>query len=120
MSEAGDVEHGYLVVRRRWLTGVRRIQPMGRPVRECLPVPGSDSVVLLGDWANAGEPRWRPNLICVRLDGHQEWAVDYGLERDLFSTIRWKGAGLQGYTWNGYLVEIDPKTADTLSRQFAH
>ncbi len=82
----------------------------GLAIREIIPTPAQDGLLLLLEPAPPGY-RTVGNLVCVNLEGEVEWwaeLTDTGT--DNYTAFRVNNEGITAYSWNGFSCQIDPRT----------
>jgi hypothetical protein len=104
------IESGKLIIRR----GDDRLAPIiadfkGIPVYKVLPFSSGDGCLVLLDPGFSKAPTFE-NLLCVKSSGHVEWRAQLPDSHDAFVDVLFVGEAIEGRTWNGYRVEIDPAT----------
>jgi hypothetical protein len=94
--------------------------PLGWPVEEVAPLPGTARAVVLLDYmATPTVPL--ENLLCVDCDGQMIWRARLPTTSSAEAYISFEliGDRLFANTWSGQRVTLDPVTGEVLDSRFA-
>jgi outer membrane protein assembly factor BamB len=116
-----SIEESDLVVREA-NTGqlVWKGQPDNYPVETVLPIPDAEDCIVLLKYNSGPADGDFHNLLRCRPDGEVVWRANLPNPgtSDFYVTISWKDGVLVGYSWSGYLADIDPATGKIVSMLF--
>jgi hypothetical protein len=91
-------------------------ESVGVPVAATLPL-GSDLIVLF-DYHEASQKRVWDNLMRVRPDGTIVWRASPPTSTAGFTKIEWIGGNLMAWTWECFMLRLDPASGRVLESTF--
>jgi hypothetical protein len=88
----------------------------GAPVAKTLPCDG-DYIVLL-DYYDASQARLWANLRRLRPDGQVVWAAQPPSSGDVFTGVDWREGRLVAWTWECFMITVDPASGRLIEKVF--
>jgi outer membrane protein assembly factor BamB len=82
-------------------------------------LPDGTGRLVVFDWSARKEYRWR-NLVCFDRNGDVAWTAELPEDTgsDCFVGVKVDGGTIWANTWSCYVLTLDPRTGETLSRAF--
>lgn len=88
----------------------------GVPISKILPCE-RDYIVLL-DYYHASQARLWANLRRLRSNGEVVWSASAPSSSDMFTDMEWRDGRLFVWTWEGFMITVDPETGRFLEKGF--
>lgn len=89
---------------------------MGVRVSKILPC--EEDYIVLFDYYEASRASLWENLLRSGPDGHVVWAASTPTYRDMFTGVEWREGRLIAWTWECFMITVDPKTGMFIEKVF--
>jgi hypothetical protein len=87
-------------------------------VRVSKVLPCEDDYIVLLDYHDASKARLEANLRRLHSDGSVVWAATTPNSNGMFTDVEWRDGRLTAWTWEGFIITVDPRTGRLLEKVF--
>jgi hypothetical protein len=87
-------------------------------VRVVKVLPCADDYIVLLDYHDASQARLWANVRRLRSGGNIVWAASPPSSTDIFTEIEWRDGRLVAWTFECFMIDIDPNTGRVLEKLF--
>jgi hypothetical protein len=97
---------------------IAELHQLATGVRVSKVLPCEDDYIVLLDYYGASQARLWANLRRLRSDGGVVWAASTPSPSDMFTDVEWYDGRLTAWTWECFMITVDPKTGRLLEKVF--